>query len=128
MKILIADDHDLVRDAISAFLEHESDIEVASEADFDAALGRISADGPFHLVLLDYSMPGMNQLEGLELARNANGGAPVAIISGTATRQVAEAALAHQVGSDVERAYARSDLLERRRELVERWSTLLASN
>ncbi len=37
-------------------------------------------------------------------------------------REVAEAALAHQVGSDVERAYARSDLLERRRVLMGAWS------
>lgn len=39
-----------------------------------------------------------------------------------APRELAEAALAHQVGNDVERAYARSDLLERRRDLMERWS------
>jgi integrase len=39
-----------------------------------------------------------------------------------APRELAEAALAHQVGSDVERAYARSDLLERRRELMENWN------
>lgn len=39
-----------------------------------------------------------------------------------APRELAEAALAHQVGSDVERAYARSDLLERRRELMLQWS------
>lgn len=38
-----------------------------------------------------------------------------------APREVAEAALAHQVGSDVERAYARSDLIERRRELMRNW-------
>lgn len=36
-------------------------------------------------------------------------------------REVAEAALAHQFGTDVERAYARSDLLERRRELMRLW-------
>ena len=39
-----------------------------------------------------------------------------------APRELAEAALAHQVGSDVERAYARSDLLERRRCLAGEWS------
>jgi len=39
-----------------------------------------------------------------------------------APREVAEMSLAHKVGSDVERAYARSDLLERRRALMERWS------
>ena len=39
-----------------------------------------------------------------------------------APREVAEMSLAHKVGSDVERAYARSDLLDRRRALMERWS------
>lgn len=42
-----------------------------------------------------------------------------------APRELAEVALAHQVGSDVERAYARSDLLERRRELMNEWSAFL---
>ncbi len=44
-----------------------------------------------------------------------------------APRELAEAALAHQVGSDVERAYARSDLLERRRKLGEKWSRFTSS-
>ncbi|WP_425051534.1 tyrosine-type recombinase/integrase [Psychromarinibacter sp. S121] len=38
-----------------------------------------------------------------------------------ADREVAEAALAHTVGSKVERAYARSDLFERRRQLMTSW-------
>ena len=39
-----------------------------------------------------------------------------------APREVAEMSLAHKVGSDVERAYFRSDLLDRRRTLMERWN------
>ena len=39
-----------------------------------------------------------------------------------APREVAEMSLSHKVGTDVERAYARSDLLERRRLLMDRWS------
>ena len=39
-----------------------------------------------------------------------------------APREVAEMSLSHKVGSDVERAYARSDLLQRRRMLMDRWS------
>ncbi|WP_150497822.1 tyrosine-type recombinase/integrase [Roseibium aquae] len=38
---------------------------------------------------------------------------------------LAEMALAHRVGSDVERAYRRSDLLQRRRDLLEQWSRFL---
>ena len=34
--------------------------------------------------------------------------------------------LSHKVGNNVERAYARSDLLERRRVLMERWSQYVA--
>jgi len=37
-------------------------------------------------------------------------------------REIAEAALAHRVGDAVERAYRRSDALERRRELMKAWS------
>lgn len=37
-------------------------------------------------------------------------------------REVAEISLSHKVGSDVERSYARSDLLEKRRVLMAQWS------
>jgi len=40
----------------------------------------------------------------------------------TFPREVAEAALAHKVGNDVEQAYRRSDALEKRRLLMEAWS------
>ena len=42
-----------------------------------------------------------------------------------APRELAEAALAHQIGSDVERAYARSDLLERRQKMMVDWSSYI---
>jgi integrase len=41
--------------------------------------------------------------------------------SAHAEREVAEAALSHATGNEVERAYARSDLFERRRALMEKW-------
>ena len=42
-------------------------------------------------------------------------------------REVAEACLAHRIGNAAEQAYARSDLLERRRELMETWAQYLNS-
>ena len=42
-----------------------------------------------------------------------------------AVREVAEACLAHRVGSAAEQAYARSDLLQRRRELMNNWATYI---
>jgi integrase len=43
-------------------------------------------------------------------------------------REVAEAALAHLVGDEVERAYRRGDALEKRRKLMEAWDGFLAAN
>ena len=40
----------------------------------------------------------------------------------TFSRELAEQALAHQVGNEVERAYRRSDALNKRRELMEAWA------
>jgi integrase len=37
-------------------------------------------------------------------------------------REIAEAALAHVVGDDTERAYRRGDALEKRRQLMETWA------
>ena len=42
--------------------------------------------------------------------------------SARAPREVAERSLAHLVGSDVERAYQRSDLLDQRRALMDAWA------
>ena len=41
-------------------------------------------------------------------------------------REVAERALAHVVGNKVEAAYNRTDLLERRREVMEAWGRYLS--
>jgi len=40
-------------------------------------------------------------------------------------REVAEQALAHTVGSQVEQCYARSDVLDRRREVMQAWGVFL---
>ena len=43
----------------------------------------------------------------------------------TFPREVAEAALAHVVGDDTERAYQRGDLFEKRRKLMAEWGQFL---
>ncbi|WGW03525.1 response regulator transcription factor [Tropicibacter oceani] len=93
MRILVADDHDLVRETIAAYLDGTDIEEVLAVATLQDAVQAARDTGSFDLVLLDYSMPGMNGLEGLAEMRRANEDRPVAILSGTASRSVAEAAL-----------------------------------
>lgn len=93
MRILVADDHDLVRETIAAYLNGSEIDEVHTVATLDEALHSVAEHGSFDLVLLDYNMPGMNGLEGLARMREANEGRPVAILSGHASREIADAAL-----------------------------------
>lgn len=94
MKILVADDHDMVREMIASYLEREDGVEVRLAATLDEVLALVDAEGAFDVVLLDYGMPGMDGLHGLRRALAATGGRPVALMSGVATRAVAEEALA----------------------------------
>jgi two-component system nitrate/nitrite response regulator NarL len=93
MRVLIADDHDLVREALASFLQGEGVVEVVTVPTLDDAIRAADETGSFDLVLLDYNMPGMNGLDGLDRMIAANDRRPVAILSGNASRAVAEQAI-----------------------------------
>ena len=111
MRILIADDHELVRDTISAFLEREGGFEVTKTEDYFGAAEIIQKKGPFDLVLLDYSMPGMEGLETLTKARELNRDKPVALISGAADKHVAQDALAAGASGFLPKSMAAKSLI-----------------
>ncbi|PKR53208.1 response regulator [Thalassospira marina] len=84
MRILLADDHDLVREALSLlFQQYFENCEVIEAGALEPALEHIDPDNPFDLILLDLRMPGMNGLEGLKVTIEKVGpGVPVVLLSG----------------------------------------------
>lgn len=92
-RILIADDHLLVREVVASYLTTQGSASVHGADTLDDALAKIAADGPFDLVMLDLAMPGMNGLGGLKLTLAANSQRPVVLFSGQAPREVVFEAL-----------------------------------
>lgn len=111
MKILIADDHDLLRDTLVMFLKCEGNIETVTASDFNGALALIDAEGPFDLIMLDYNMPGMQGLKGLRTALQHNGGQKVALMSGIATKSIAEEALMYGAAGFVPKTLSARSLI-----------------
>lgn len=63
IRVLIADDHALVRDAIRGLLEREEDIEVVGEAADGASALEAAARLAPDVVVMDIGMSGMNGIE-----------------------------------------------------------------
>ncbi|OSQ38557.1 response regulator [Thalassospira mesophila] len=96
MNILLADDHDLVRDGITSFLQTAApDVTIAQAKDFAEALAIVNGERSIDLTILDLNMPGMNGLSGLTVMRQKYPDVPVVILSGSVKRSDVLNALEH---------------------------------
>lgn len=81
MRILIADDHAIMREGLRHILVETPEIEIAGEAANGREVIEIVDRGDVDLVLLDISMPGMNGLEVLRILKKHHPRLPVLILS-----------------------------------------------
>ena len=84
MKILIADDHPMVRDALARTVRLvEPAAEIIEAADYDSAASALAAHGgALVLALLDLHMPGMDGVEGVRRLHAAHAAVPLLVASG----------------------------------------------
>ncbi|MBO6783253.1 MAG: response regulator transcription factor [Alphaproteobacteria bacterium] len=86
-RIILADDHEVVRAGLRDALVHiEPDIEVLEADSLDAAL-KLGDEDEVALVLLDLNMPGMDGVGGVERMLAKRPEVPVAVVSGSVRRR-----------------------------------------
>ena len=90
MRLLFADDHPMFLDAVREHLSRAfPDIEIQSAANLDEVSKKLTDNEEFDLVVLDFSMPGMDGTSGVKNLRETFPELAIAVTSGVAkTRDV----------------------------------------
>ncbi|MBI1416915.1 MAG: response regulator [Limimaricola sp.] len=93
IKVLIADDHKLVTDAVATVLMSADQFAVGVVGTFEDTLQSLEGDDGYDIVLLDLRMPGMNGMESVADVIAKAGQTKVVLFSGNAGPGVAFSAV-----------------------------------
>ncbi len=94
MRIILADDHSLVRDSLRQYISMLADDVVIDEAsDLAEVMAHANGAQKPDLILLDLQMPGMNSVASIADVRKAFGSPPIVIISANADSTIIAGAL-----------------------------------
>lgn len=88
-KILLVDDHNIVRQGLRNLIALESDLEVAGEASSGIEALKLVRNNTYDVVVLDISMPDKNGVDTLHDLKHTAPDLPVLILSGYAEEQYA---------------------------------------
>lgn len=81
IRVLLADDHAIIRDGVKQILADTDDLVVAGEAGNGAEVLKLVTEQDWDLLVLDISMPGKNGLELIKLIRYDKPRLPILIFS-----------------------------------------------
>lgn len=112
IRVIIADDHPLVRKGIAQLVREAGDMEVAYECEGYACVARALREHQADVLLLDVDMPGKSGLEVLKLVRSQHPGLQVLMFSMHPENQYALRALKGGAAGYLTKSVAPQTLLE----------------
>jgi two-component system invasion response regulator UvrY len=111
IRVLIADDHDIVREGVKQIVSETSDITVGGEARTGAEALDRAREGGWDVVILDLNLPDRPGLDVLAQLRAVNGDVPVLILSMHGEASYAARALKAGASGYVSKSTAREHLV-----------------
>ncbi len=112
-RVLIADDHPLVRDGLRTVISVAFDAaELFEAASLEETIAIIEREGDFDLVMLDINMPGATGVSGLATLRQRFPALPVVIVSAATDRGLVSAALAAGASGFIPKSLKRGAIVD----------------
>jgi len=118
IKILIADDHAIVREGLKQIVAEESDMKVTGEAANASELFELLDKDSWEIVVLDINMPGKSGLEALKDMKTRNIKVPVLILSMFSEDQYGLRAIKAGAAGYLKKVSAPTDLVSAIRKIV----------
>ena len=112
LRVMVVDDHPVMRAATRRFIDAEPDIEVVAEAgNVDAALAAAPTSGRLDVIVLDLSMPGQSGLDGAAALRRTYDGVRILMLTVYADPGIARRALENGVDGFITKGCAPAELV-----------------
>jgi DNA-binding NarL/FixJ family response regulator len=118
LKILLVDDHALVRSGLRLLLTDEPDIDMVGESDSATQALQLVRNGDWDVIIMDINMPGQNALDVLHLIKHEKPELPVLILTMYSERQYALRALKDGASGFITKVSAPDTLISAIRKVV----------
>jgi two-component system response regulator NreC len=112
IRVLLADDHQMLRDGLRALLESQTDMCVVAEAGTGDEAVRLTGEAQPDVIVMDLGMPGLSGLEAIQAIRHQNLPVRIVVLSMHGGREIITQTL--QAGADgyVPKSSAHDSLLQ----------------
>lgn len=87
IRLILADDHALMREGLKSLIENEAGMQVVGEADNGARTIELAASAGPHVVVMDVAMPDLNGIEATRKIVEANPHIKVVALSGHESKE-----------------------------------------
>jgi len=118
IRILIADDHAIVREGLKQIVARESDVRVTGEAGTAAELFQMLKEDSWDIIILDINMPDRSGLDSLKQIRSEYPDLPVLILSMYSEDQYGIRAIKAGAGGYLKKVSAPEELVRAIRKIV----------